>query len=60
MAEWKRLAVVTMWISVRILVGSLNGYGFLSMLVGKSAGGWYFVTKKSIKGTMVVPDPVCI
>ena len=26
----------------------------VNFILGKSAGGWYFVTKKSIKGRMVV------
>ena len=32
MAELERSAVVTEWIRVRILVGSLVGYGFLLLL----------------------------
>ena len=33
LAEWERSAVVTVWIRIRILVGSLNGYRFLLLLV---------------------------
>ena len=47
MAEWEHLAVVTVWIRVRILVGSHVEYGFLVLLVA-----WASVLFASSEGYM--------